>query len=153
MKHSHFKLLDTLNADHYRTLKRGATNSSNIDSSSNKVLFAIKLIGSSDFYSEKQTVHSAREVDRTRIEDMENRNRANPFSISSLLDKKVDRKREGEDIDVEGSSKHKRSEDESTKDESARERVPGVLRENKHHRLSPWFSEYQPRQSSIEASK
>ena len=49
MKHSHFKLLDTLNTDHYRILKRGATTSSNIDSSSsNKVLFAIKLIGSSD---------------------------------------------------------------------------------------------------------
>lgn len=86
---------------------------------------------------------------------MASRNRANPFSISSLLDKKDDEKAEEKCEDTKDEVyQEENSEDECSKDrKSALERIPSITEENKPHRIHSWFTEYQARQTSIDASK
>ena len=82
--------------------------------------------------------------------------RANPFSISSLLDKKDDEKDdEKKSMDVkEEDPCQENSEDECSKDvKPALERIPSITEDSKPHRIHSWFTEYQVRQASIEASK
>ena len=77
--------------------------------------------------------------------------RANPFSISSLLDKKDEEKAE---VDVKEEPCQENLEDECSKDEKpALERIPSITEDSKQHRIHSWFTEYQARQTSIEASK
>ncbi len=77
--------------------------------------------------------------------------RANPFSISSLLDKKDEKKAEEKCVDIKKEPCQENSEDECSKDE--KERIPSITEDTKQHRIHSWFTEYQARQTSIEASK
>ena len=81
--------------------------------------------------------------------------RANPFSISSLLDKRDDEKDEKKSMDVkEEEPCQDNSEDECSKDvKPALERIPSTTEDSKQHRIHSWFTEYQTRQTGIEASK
>ena len=79
--------------------------------------------------------------------------RANPFSISSLLDKKDEEKAEEKNITREETCQEN-SEDECSKDvKPALERIPSITEDSKQHRMQSWFAEYQGRQTSIETSK
>ena len=84
---------------------------------------------------------------------MENRTRPpNPFSISSLLNKKCEKKKQEEkEIDVEGAGSPGNSDNESSKGVLTKERAAIV--ENKESKQRVWYPEYQPRQTSREASK
>jgi hypothetical protein len=77
--------------------------------------------------------------------------RANPFSISSLLDKKDEEKTE---VDVKEEPCEEHSEYECSKEEKpALERIPSITEDSKQHRIHSWYAEYQARQTSIDASK
>lgn len=81
--------------------------------------------------------------------------RANPFSISSLLEKKDNEKPEEKFTNVkEEEPRHDNLEDECSKDvKPALERIPSMTEDSKQRRIHSWFTEYQARQTSIEASK
>lgn len=145
------KLLDTLNTDHYRTLMHGANNlfehwvvvkQSLVFNHHNPIKWAAAL-------------HSQRALTGIQTDTiMANRNRANPFSISSLLDKKDEEKPQEKCADVQEEACQENSDDECTKDEKrSLERIPSITEDSKTHRIHSWFTEYQGRQTSDEASE